>query len=375
MQKLLQASLRKWAVAFGGMGIMLPLYLLLACCFGMAAVIVTAKAPVRISAGLLDNCRGPYSKELAEAVAASGDIEAIPVSSLEQGEDLLLRGRAEVLLIISPDYDAEILEDSSEKLITIRTAPGAVSANLLRETIAGILTARRNAARMRLELEEDGIDSSLLEPYSRELELRPLVESVTADSKADGTGALFGTAYACYEGIAALALLLLLLTISRRLRDEAAVQVAYRLAAVRSGRDLAFFSDAGALLLAGFLCALLAFGIGPQKNAGFLAGLFCYTVCTAGLVLLLSSFEAAGRIDLLAPFLALTTSILGGCFVDLTMVSDTFRTISWMTPQGQLIAAVRGRPVFFLVLLLEGIVFGGAARLKAGNIGRTTGGK
>ncbi len=363
LRKVFQAAVRKLMSAFGGTEVLLPVYILLAGCFLAAAAIVTAKAPSRISLAVADTCQGPYSRELTEAIMNEEDIEPLLCSSVEEGEDFLLRGKAETLLIITPEYDEKILDDTAESLITLRTAPGAASANLLRETIAGILLARRSSARLRQGLEEDGFDGSLLEPTSREIDLPPLIQTTTAGGSEAAFRAVFGSAYACYEGVAALALILLLLTMSRRLNDPFSKEVSSRLSVLGNGSRLSFFSDAGCLFLAGLFGTLLAFVIGPDRSALLLAGLLCYTVCISGLSLLLSSFGVTGKIDLMAPFLALATSIIGGCFVDLSSLSPSFKTLARCTPQGQLIAAVREQPVFLVVLLAEGCLFAWLAAL------------
>ena len=363
LRKVFQASVRKLMSAFGGTEVLLPVYILLGCCFLTAAAIVTAKAPSRISLAVADTCQRPYSRELTDAIMEEEDIIPLLCSSVEEGEDFLLRGKAEILLIITPEYDEKILDDTAESLITLRTAPGAASANLLRETIAGILLARRSSARLRHALEEDGFDGSLLEPASREIDLPPLIQTTTAGGSQEASRAVFGSAYACYEGVAALALILLLLTMSRRLNDPFSKEISSRLTILENGSLLSFCSDAGSLFLAGLLAALLAFAIGPDRSALLLAGLLCYTICVTGLSLLLSSFGVTGKIDLMAPFLALATSIIGGCFVDLSSLSPSFKALARFTPQGQLIAAVREQPAFLLVLLAEGCLLAWLAAL------------
>ena len=57
-----------------------------------------------------------------------------------------------------------------------------------------------------------------------------------------------------------------------------------------------------------------------------------------------------------SPFIALSTSILGGCFADPVSLSPFLSAVSKLTPQGQLISFIHGSTEFAAILLAEGAV-------------------
>ena len=153
----------------------------------------------------------------------------------------------------------------------------------------------------------------------------------------------------------------LLLTLARRLADGSSRLVARRMGAAKLGRALAFFGDALALFAAGLIASAIAFAFAPARSAALALGLVCYDVCVSGLCLLTSKFGAAGRIDIAAPAIALVTSLIGGCFMDLASLSPFLTVLSRLTPQGQLIACARGALPFAALLAAEGALLAGMA--------------
>ncbi len=351
------SAIKKLCAMFGGRAMIPVTYLLLALCFAATGAVTSASLPEKVTCAVYDACGGELSADFIEELAAADGMRVIERDSREGGEDELLRGHAEVLLVLDADYDARLVSEEPGSLIELVTAPGAVSAELLRETAAGILLAQRTLALTRSELAADGYDVSLLYKYIMEFELPRLYTVKTWDGGSkdeSGVHALFGSAYSCYEGVAALALLLLMLTLSKRLGDGSSRLVALRLYSLPKGRTLAFSSDALALYIAGLGAGAAAFVFCPAKSLWFALGLAAYAFCISGLCLLLSGLHAAGRIDIAAPFIALITSVAGGCFADLASLSPALRVIARCTPQGQLIAASKGEPLFALLLLFEG---------------------
>ena len=352
--RCLSAAVKKLAAMFGGR-VMIPIvYLLLCLCFAAVRSAVTAQAPDKVTLAVYDACRGELSQRFVKGLACAEGVSVIECASAEKAEDELLRGRAEVLLTVNADLDRLLTEEEPTPLISLVTAPGSVSAELMRETAAGALISARTLARVENSLTEDGFDPAELSAFMDEFEL-PRTYTVKTTGGGKAPAALFGSAYACYEGIAALALLLLLLSLSKRLGDPSSRLVAKRLLAVKNGGALAFFSDLAAVFAAGLIGGALAFAFAPERGVMFALGLVCYVFCISGLCLLLSRLKATGRMDIAAPFIALATSVAGGCFADLTSLSPALRAVAMCTPQGQLIAAAKGEALFLLLLLFEGL--------------------
>lgn len=355
MRKLVSSALYKLFAMFGGRRMLPLVYVLLALSLAAVGAIMRAGTPQRVTLALLDECCGEYSAQLAAGLENEDGLSVIRCRTAAEGEDALLLGRAEVLLRIAPEYDEKLLAETASPLVTLESAPGAASAELIRETAAGIMIANRSAALVSKELERDGFDPSLLPGFMEEFVSARLYRVETVGS-GDAERAVFGADYACYEGVCAFAILLLTLTLSRRLADGSARLVAFRLGSAKHGREISFLGDMLALFAAGLPACVIAFVFAPERSAAFAVGLICYCVCAAGLCMLLSRFGAAGRIDIAAPFIALLTSLIGGCFADLGSLSPALTALARCTPQGQLIACAKGLTLFAPLLAAEGMI-------------------
>ena len=74
----------------------------------------------------------------------------------------------------------------------------------------------------------------------------------------------------------------------------------------------------------------------------------------AALALLLTRLSPqSGRVDTLAPFLALIICVLGGCFLDLSQLSPALQRLALLTPQGLALQSAGGA-----LLVLGGVLFG-----------------
>lgn len=353
---VLRVALHKLCAAFGSVLTVPPVYALFALCFAVTALILGAEAPDRVTVALVDQCGGPCAQRLAGRLLQSEELDVIPFASVREAEDALLSGRCEALLTIRADYDERILRDEAAPLVTITEAPDAVSGDLLRETVAGMLLSSRSAERMERSLAEEGYDSALLYAYAAELPRTRIYTLRTLSSGTPASRAVFGQGYACYEGVFALSLFLLLFTLAVRLSNPFSKQVYLRLCVQPHGRALAFASDVWALLLSGAILIVPAVLFAAERSVSMVLLFLCYTVCIAGMSLFLSRFSVSGRLDLVGPLAALVTSIAGGCFADLSALGGVFAVIPLFTPQGQLIRALRGAPILGLLLLGEGLV-------------------
>lgn len=358
IRTLLRISIHKITAFFGGFRSFAIVCILLCCCFAAASVVSSAKTPETVQVAIVDLCDGPVSRALCRSLSETNGITATTVKTLSEGEDLLLFDSAEALLIIDPEYDEKILQDQAASLISIKSAPGADSAQLLRETSAGLLIAQRSELRVREALKKDGYlaeDDSAFTAYIQEAPTPRMYSVETYGKNGNTASETKGLLRASYNGIACLALLLILLTLTRRMSDMHARNVAERMETQRHGKAISLISDFLALLFTALLISVLAFLFAPEKSFFAAAAWFSYSVCIGGICLLVSRFNTAGRIDILAPFLAIVTSIAGGCFTDLSVLSDLLRFAARCVPQGQMLAASNGLPIFCLILLSEGI--------------------
>ena len=179
----------------------------------------------------------------------------------------------------------------------------------------------------------------------------------------DSGGALAAEPFSPSQlSFAALAALLSLFTAAPWCGSAEGRQAERRMASLPRGRLLSYGSDClavGALALVVTLAALLP---GGGLDGWTLIASAAYALCGAALALALVRFTAQeGRVDALAPFLALILCLLGGCFLDLSQLSPTAAHLALLTPPGLAVRAAQGSPAAAAALLLAG-----AALLRLG---------
>ena len=142
-------------------------------------------------------------------------------------------------------------------------------------------------------------------------------------------------------------------------------RVEWRMYSLVRGGWLSRGSDCLALSFLGAVMGLAALAAADSLQPAAVAAVLAYAFCTAGLSLLLIRLTALeGRVDGLAPFLALVLCLLGGCFMDLGQLSAALEVFSWLTPPGLAVRATEGSQTALAVLLTEGIIWSGAGFLK-----------
>ncbi|MBO4848255.1 MAG: ABC transporter permease [Clostridia bacterium] len=362
MRRLVSVALKKISVLFGGKPLLLPLTLaLLSLCFFAVRTAVTATRSGEVRMAAVDECGGGLSAKLLDSVASAKGFAVTVLPSAREARSAAADGEVEAVLIISKDYDRLILDPDAAGLITLLTAPGSVSADLIRETVSGKLIAQRAELRAKDGLAADGFSLEDFDAFAAEFDTPKLCRVESAGGGSEPDRAVFGRAFPGYAGFAALALMLVMLTLAKQLSQSSSRLVSLRMASLRNGRALDFAGDVLSVFSAALLVSAAAFAFAPERSIYLAAGLVSYSFCLTGLCLALSGLLGTGRIDMASPFIALVTSILGGCFVDPGGLSPAFSVISKFTPQGQLTAAAGGAPAFAGLLLAEGALLLAAA--------------
>ena len=121
---------------------------------------------------------------------------------------------------------------------------------------------------------------------------------------------------------------------------------------------LSYGSDCLALAGLGLMTALaVLLPGGPGQLAMLPAAVGCAFTCAA-LALAVTRFSAQeGRVDGLAPFLALILCLLGGCFLDVRQLSPGWAALALATPPGLALAAGEGSLAAWAGLVGEGVLF------------------
>lgn len=358
MRRLFRLSIKKVSVLFGGRPLLILLaFLMLGVCFFAVRHAVTAERSGSVNLTVFDASGSELSSSLVSAVKGAPGFNVKLSEDIDLARIGIAEGDAEAILLIGPDYDTRIASETPGSLIDILMAPGSVSAELIRETVAGKLLAQRAEVKVKNTLEDEGFDLVKFAEYEREFVVPTMYRITTIGGGNEASRAVFGSGFPGYAGFAALAILLVMLTLTRQLAAYNVRLSSVRMRVIEGGRTLGFISDAAAILIPALLFVFEAFLLSPGMNIKLLASLAAYAVALTGLCLLLSKTGGAGRIDAVSPFAALVTSIFGGCFAELSALSPVLKFIARLTPQGQMIAAADGVWVFLPVLLAEGALF------------------
>lgn len=303
----------------------------------------------------------PQALQLAQRIGDCPGVALIRGAERE-GRRYLEDGQAEGLLLVGAGYE-EALYGQEELPLYYESHASAVSEQAAREIIAGQVILQKAQVRAVQDAERilgRPLSDEQREELQKEMDeqwdaLPPLYEIETRRGTAAKTAAALLSP--SQMGFAALAVLLTLLTWGAWTGRRDARGVEERMKVLPGGSFLSYGSDALALWTAGMLaglCALLPAGEGTLGNAAVLAA---YAFCAAGAALALSRYAAvSGRMDALAPFAALITCIVGGCFGDLSQISEAMGRISAFTPQGLALRAAGGQGICLLWLCCMGMV-------------------
>ncbi|SFR73958.1 ABC transporter permease [[Clostridium] aminophilum] len=130
-----------------------------------------------------------------------------------------------------------------------------------------------------------------------------------------------------------------------------------RLRTMPHGPIRAVVSDT--LPIAGLLLIIQFTGLALGKNlnpyAAFSSVLFSVLMAQFGLWIS-SVVSTEGRVDGLACFLSIMILLIGGCFLDLSVLSDGIRTVTWISPAGLARAVMKKNALAAGLLLLENIL-------------------
>lgn len=336
----------------GGRAGLAALLLAALLCGGAAAGVQNGGADsLRLAVCDLDG--SDQSRELLGLVSAQPGVELIPCGE-ERGRLLLLRGEAEGLLTIGPGYGGALAADGKTPLRYTGAASSA-SAQGAREIIAGQVAVQRSRLRaIRLAEERMGpLDGA------QKAELLDCIRRAERDTsefyriRTSGGAAAADPFLPGPMAFAALAVLFTLLTAAPWSGAEGR-RAARRLGCLPHGRWLAYGSECLALTGQGLLTALAVL---LPSGGSCLPALPC-AFCAAGLSMAVTRLTAAeGRVDALAPFLALALCLLGGCFLDLSGLSPALRALSLLTPPGLAVRAGAGSLPALAGLAAEGLVF------------------
>ena len=346
----------------GGIKTLIFLLVALSLCFFIASAIITVPVTRSLNIAVVDFDESYQSLELVEQLQSLSGIE-VSVKNLQEAQTLLARGNIDGILTIGMGY-ADALRSDTRLPLTYDSSPDATTQMTAREIIAGQVVAARSLARAHTQLEEEGVH---VDPY----EIAALIAKFNENTSPlyqfsvhganEDEGQHDDKIFAGYVGFVSLVIILVMMTLSQWFSQPDSKKVVTRLTSTHKGRQLSYFSDMLLLLILGGAIITLAYIsflnlISPSLFE--LIYLLIYVYCVTGICLALSKLQESGSMDVMAPMIALSTSILGGSFANLDSLVPALRTVAYFTPQGQMLHGIEYGVLWpMLVLVLAGSIF------------------
>jgi hypothetical protein len=309
-----------------------------------------------LNLAVVDNDNSQLSNEIIANLYALDGI-TIKNTNYANAQLLLVRGQVEGIFVIDYGYE-EALIYGREQVLPIRyeSSSAIATRTAAREIIAGQIITQRSLQRARGELITANV-SFLEEELESMLALfnenaQPLYHFTVFSGATGYITRTFGEIFAGYLGFVSLVIIILMMTLSQWFAKQDSRGVAKRMLVLPNGRLLSFLGDTLLLSVVGIVVILLAYLVSFSFTIFEILYLFAYVYSIAGLCLILSSFQESGSIDIMAPLIALFTSILGGSFMDLGDLSPVMHTLALLTPQGQLLSGVSGNSLWNLCIMV-----------------------
>jgi hypothetical protein len=353
--KLIHIIFLRLRAITGKIWLILFLLVTLSFSFFTADTITDPGEVTNLNMAVVDMDDSRLSKELVNSLA---NLDGLSIKETDNDEAYLLLagGGVEGILIIDYGYEDVLIRGARQVLpIRYESAATAATRTAAREIIAGQVISQRSLLRAKGELNAAGVvftEEDLENAISRFNEnTEPLYNFTVYMPGLAPTVPSINGMFAGYLGFVSLVIILIMMTLSQWFAKHDSRAVASRMGILKHGRALSFCGDVLLLFGVGSIVVLLAY-LSSSFTGLEVIYLLAYTYCIAGLCLLLSRFQVAGSIDIMAPLIALFTSILGGSFMDLGSLSPVMQTLSLFTPQGQMLHGVSHEAIWTLWLLI-----------------------
>ncbi len=328
---------------------------------GMSASSIGANSPTTLRLAAVDLDGTGLSEELIAQIASAPGVSLETVTQRE-AQLALVTGAYEGVLTVGEGY-GEAVSSMSDTPLRFDAPASSLTSQGAREIVAGaVLTQERavssisDAERLTGKTLTESDISDLRRCIGEAEKGLPRLYNITASSGSALADPFAPTPMA----FAALACLFTLLTAASTFEVKTARK---RLKTVKSGHFLAVFPDLLSLSALGLLTVLPVLLPSGLKWPDLLTALGISLTFAALALLITRASSAAGRVDALAPLLALLICLLGGCFLNPAALPPLFQRLTLLSPAGLALAAASSLPAA-LALLAETAVFTALAARK-----------
>lgn len=357
---LFSVALKKIKGMSGGYKEIIILLLVTLLCGYTVGAAVTKETPEQLNLTVATDEDSFQAKEL-ENFLESCDGIAVEKSSVSRGKASLEYGKTEGLLIIGQGYE-DALKQGKQLPLTYESASSVVSSQIVREIVAGYVVGKKiqldsivNVENKLGRLLNKSEKKLLLAKITAEKEnIKPMYTISFEDNLTENSHVYEKDPFLPKQsGFALLAVMLTTMTWSAWMDRRDVRNVENRMISIKNGRRISYISDIMALGAVGVLTGFAAILPGTGTDIWEVISLMAYIFCAASISLGMTRMTMLEtRIDGIAPFFALITSMLGGCFGDIGQLSESMRRLSMLTPQGLALHASDGNLISVTALIL-----------------------
>lgn len=328
---------------------------------GVSASSIGSKSPAKLRLAAVDLDGTELSGELITQIASAPGVSLETVTARE-AELALVTGAYEGILTVGEGY-GDAVSSMSDTPLTFDAPASSLTSQGAREIVAGAVLTQERAVSSISDAER------LTGKTLTELDISDLRRCVTEAEKglprlyniATSSGSTPADPFAPTPmAFAALACLFTLLTAASTFEVKTARR---RLKTAKFGHFLSVFPDLLALTGLGLLTVLFVLLPSGLQWTDLLPSLAASLALASLALLITRASSAAGRVDALAPLLALLICLLGGCFLNPTSLPPLFQKLTLLSPAGLALAAATSLPAL-LALLAESAIFTALAARK-----------
>lgn len=312
-----------------------------------------------VRTAFVDNDKTQLSMELYERIKLREGLEIIE-TSLEDGKIILEAGSIEAIFVLKEGFEADLYNLDISPSVEILTLASSFSGAFLSEIISSeisVINSRilSNALITKRfeELNSDtlGLSERINDYYTNLTEENPLMQVEyeiinSSDTFRQSNKLIDSQKYMVYGGLLMFIMFFLMFG-SGWIIEEKENGTLRRLKTVKNGFGISFWARFFCLVISGtfqaiiFILISVIFGtIVFDESSIFIAilifiVLLIFIITASSITIFLASiFKTSTQLNAFTPIFVLLTSFAGSCFVDISLLSETFEKVSLFTPQG-----------------------------------------
>lgn len=306
-----------------------------------------------IRAAFVDSDNTNLSLELCERIKKREGLEIVE-TSLDEGKIMLNAGKVEAVFVLKEGFEENLNKLDTNSLVEIFVLPSSFSGAFLSEIISSeimVINSRLLSNALitekfeELNYDKEGLGERINDYYVKLTEENPLMqveyEIVNASRTFEQSEKLIDSQkYMVYGGLLMFIMFFLMFG-SGWIIEERENGVLKRLKTVKKGFGISFWARFFCLVISGMFQATVFvlinafFGTIVFNEIRVFIALFIFIVTASSMTIFFASvFKTSTQLNAFTPVFVLLTSFAGSCFIDISLLSKTFETISLFTPQG-----------------------------------------